>query len=49
MIRLGYKIVRGTILQYSMINRVSVSGGDEISFTKMGARNVISAEKGKSA
>jgi hypothetical protein len=30
------KIVRGTILQYSMIKSVSVSGGDEISFTKMG-------------
>jgi hypothetical protein len=30
------KIVRGTTLQYSMIDSVSVSGGDEISFTKMG-------------
>jgi hypothetical protein len=27
-------IVRATILKYNIINSVSVSGGDEISFTK---------------
>jgi hypothetical protein len=27
-------IVRGTILQYNIINSVIVSGGDEISFKK---------------